>query len=202
MGHAQEEEGCVCHQGRGWRCQDPFSSYCRFTSSKGLCRWCLCPSWHCLGLASVSSYSLKPSSWLGTRLVPEGSPLTPFSHPSHRLLFTRVAPCSQEMDTRNRKRIKGVRTRTCLVVQWLRLLAPTAGDLGSIPGQGTRSPMPQLKISYATTKTKRRRRRGQDTCRERRSKDRHILGSGSLPTSTHSTDGKTEAGEGRLAAVL
>ena len=28
---------------------------------------------------------------------------------------------------------------TSLAVQWLRLLTPNAGDLGSIPGQGTRS---------------------------------------------------------------
>ena len=28
--------------------------------------------------------------------------------------------------------------------QWLRLCAPSAGDLSSIPGQGTRSHMPQL----------------------------------------------------------
>ena len=34
---------------------------------------------------------------------------------------------------------------TSMVVQWLRLCAPNAGDLGSIPGQGTRS--------RATTKT-------------------------------------------------
>ncbi|TEA40834.1 hypothetical protein DBR06_SOUSAS19710043, partial [Sousa chinensis] len=33
-----------------------------------------------------------------------------------------------------------------LVVQWLRLHAPNAGGLGSIPGQGTRSPMPQLRV--------------------------------------------------------
>ncbi|TEA36880.1 hypothetical protein DBR06_SOUSAS32310013, partial [Sousa chinensis] len=46
-----------------------------------------------------------------------------------------------------------------LVVQWLRLHAPNAGGLGSIPGQGTRSHMsqlrvrmPQLKIPHATTK--------------------------------------------------
>ena len=32
-----------------------------------------------------------------------------------------------------------------LVVQWLRLHAPNAGALGSIPAQGTRSHMPQLK---------------------------------------------------------
>ena len=32
-----------------------------------------------------------------------------------------------------------------LVVHWLRLYAPNAGGPGSIPGQGTRSNMPQLK---------------------------------------------------------
>ena len=32
-----------------------------------------------------------------------------------------------------------------LVVQWLRLLAPNAGGLGSIPGQGTRSYILRLK---------------------------------------------------------
>ena len=35
---------------------------------------------------------------------------------------------------------------TSLVVQWLRLRAPNAGDLGSIPGQGTRSHVPQLRV--------------------------------------------------------
>ena len=46
-----------------------------------------------------------------------------------------------------------------LGVQWLRLHTPNAGGLGSIPGQGTRSHMPQLrvcmlqlKIPHATTK--------------------------------------------------
>ena len=32
---------------------------------------------------------------------------------------------------------KGPWTGTPLVVQWVRLLAPNAGGLGSIPGQGT-----------------------------------------------------------------
>ena len=40
---------------------------------------------------------------------------------------------------------------TSLVVQRLRLWAPNAGDLGSIPGQGTRSHMLQPKIPYSTT---------------------------------------------------
>ena len=42
---------------------------------------------------------------------------------------------------------------TSLVVQWLRLCAPNAGDSGSIPGQETRSQMLQLKIVCATTNT-------------------------------------------------
>ena len=42
---------------------------------------------------------------------------------------------------------------TPLVIQWLRLHAPKARDPGSIPGQGTRSHMSQLKIPCATTKT-------------------------------------------------
>ena len=43
---------------------------------------------------------------------------------------------------------------TPLVVQWLRLHAPNAGGPGSIPGQGTRSRMPQLRAHML------RRRRG------------------------------------------
>ena len=34
---------------------------------------------------------------------------------------------------------------TSLVIQWLRLFAPKCRDLGSIPGQGNRSCMPQLR---------------------------------------------------------
>ena len=36
--------------------------------------------------------------------------------------------------------------RDSLVVQRLRLCVPNAGGLGSIPGQGTRSHMPQLRV--------------------------------------------------------
>ena len=42
------------------------------------------------------------------------------------------------------------RTGASLVVQWLRLKAPNAG---SIPGQGSRSHMPQLKILSVAAKT-------------------------------------------------
>ncbi|TEA37112.1 hypothetical protein DBR06_SOUSAS210283, partial [Sousa chinensis] len=44
---------------------------------------------------------------------------------------------------------------TSLVVQWLRLRTPNAGDPGSIPGRGTRSRMPQLEILHAATKSRR-----------------------------------------------
>ena len=38
--------------------------------------------------------------------------------------------------------------------QWLRLCAPTAAGLGSIPSQGTRSHMPGNKIPHAAIKIK------------------------------------------------
>ena len=41
---------------------------------------------------------------------------------------------------------------TSLVVQWLSLRAPNVGGPGSIPGQGTRSRMLQLKVPHAATK--------------------------------------------------
>ena len=44
-------------------------------------------------------------------------------------------------------------------VQWLRLHIPNIGDPGSIPGQGTRSHMLQLKIPHAATKTQHRERK-------------------------------------------
>ena len=39
--------------------------------------------------------------------------------------------------------------KTQTMVQWLRLCAPSAGGLGSIPGQGTRSHRPQLRPGTA-----------------------------------------------------
>ena len=43
------------------------------------------------------------------------------------------------------------------MTQWLRLHAPHAGRLGSIPGQGTRSRKLQLNSPHATTKSARTR---------------------------------------------
>ena len=40
------------------------------------------------------------------------------------------------------------------MVQWLRFCAPNAGGLGSVPGQGTRSHMQQLKLGTVKKKKK------------------------------------------------
>ena len=41
-----------------------------------------------------------------------------------------------------------------LVVQWLRVHVPNAGDMGSIPGQGTRSHVLQLRVCLLQRKLK------------------------------------------------
>ena len=41
---------------------------------------------------------------------------------------------------------------TSLVVQWVKLCAPKCRGLGSIPGRGARSHIPQLRNAHATTK--------------------------------------------------
>ena len=43
---------------------------------------------------------------------------------------------------------------TSLVIQWLRLRTANAGGLGSIPGQGTRSHMLQLRVHMLQLKKK------------------------------------------------
>ncbi|TEA30083.1 hypothetical protein DBR06_SOUSAS18210011, partial [Sousa chinensis] len=42
-----------------------------------------------------------------------------------------------------------------LVAQWLRLCAPNAGGPGLIPGQGTRSHMPQLRVCMPQLRSQR-----------------------------------------------
>ena len=56
--------------------------------------------------------------------------------------------------------IKTIQFRTSLVVQWLRLCAPNAGGLGSIPGQENRSHMLQLRPAAVKFKTKRKKSDG------------------------------------------
>ena len=53
----------------------------------------------------------------------------------------------KSLNNSNRKRSRG----TSLVAQWVRLCPPNAGDLGSIPGWGTRS------LMHAATKRSRTR---------------------------------------------
>ena len=48
--------------------------------------------------------------------------------------------------------MKKGKIRSSLVVQWLKLHAPDAGGPGSIPGQGSRSHLLQLKIPHLATK--------------------------------------------------
>ena len=59
--------------------------------------------------------------------------------------------CSASLIVREVK-LKTTVRRTSLVVQWLRLCAPNAAGPGSIPGQGTKPHLPQLKILQAETK--------------------------------------------------
>ena len=65
-----------------------------------------------------------------------------------------TSPSRNKTKQKNHKNqaLKKAHSGTSLVVQWLRLCTPNAGGPGSIPGQGTRSHMPQLKILHDTTK--------------------------------------------------
>ena len=51
-----------------------------------------------------------------------------------------------------RQHIRKQRHGTSLMVQWLRLCVPNAEGLGSIPGQGTRSHMTQLRVCMSQLK--------------------------------------------------
>ena len=65
-------------------------------------------------------------------------------------MFRKIA---KEKHTKYNKGLLKTCDGTSLVAQWLRLCAPNAGDLGSIPGQGTRLHLhATTKSSYATTK--------------------------------------------------
>ena len=71
---------------------------------------------------------------------------TPKTSPDHLAKYT-LSYVSPEM---NRAKTKSKQVGwTSLVVRWLRLGAPNVGGLGSIPGQGTRYHMPQLRPGEA-----------------------------------------------------
>ena len=59
---------------------------------------------------------------------------------------------------------------TSLVVQWLRLLASTAGDAGLIPGQKTKIPQAGL-LSQKKKKRKRKREREERKGRKKEKKE-------------------------------
>ena len=59
---------------------------------------------------------------------------------------------SRSGDIASKKHVTYHASGTSLVVQWLRLCAAKAGGLGSIPAQGTRSHMPQLRSKMSQLK--------------------------------------------------
>ena len=65
----------------------------------------------------------------------------------------KIWPADLALSFLGAKAKRGTFYGTSLVVQWVRLHTPNAGDLGSIPGQGTRSHMhAATKSLHATTK--------------------------------------------------
>ena len=72
------------------------------------------------------------------------------SEPSTEFLVQKHLPTYCRYDSNHMKLWKKQNygdSGTSHVAQWLRLWAPNAGGLASIPGRGTRSRMPQLKLS-------------------------------------------------------
>ena len=81
------------------------------------------------------------------------------SSAAHRVLFVpskNLPPQSRvssvKEDPAQSKKKKSLIQGTSLMVQWLRLCAPNAGGLGSIPDQGTRPHLLQLTILCTSTK--------------------------------------------------
>ena len=81
-----------------------------------------------------ASWQVRPRGWQG--LTRDSS-----IHFVRKETFPALSP---EMDlSQSFSFFKEQNSGTSLVVQWLRLCAPNAGGPGSLPGQGTRSHMPQ-----------------------------------------------------------
>ena len=62
---------------------------------------------------------------------------------AEKVLKEIIAKIPQVWQKTKTYRFKKPSAETSLVVQWLRLLSPSAGGMGSIPGGGTRSCMQQ-----------------------------------------------------------
>ena len=73
-----------------------------------------------------------------------------------------------------------------LVVQWLRLCAPDTGGLGLIPGQGTRSHMPQLRLYAAKLIKINVRKKKVHSLKKKKKKERkHVPHNPSLSSMSH-----------------
>ena len=93
---------------------------------------------------------MKPIKALGWSLVPQWRP----KHDPRRGQVGKKDTHGRIATGRSvRCCLKNRREGTSLVVQRPRFCAPSAGGLGSIPGQGSRFYIPQLKILCAATKT-------------------------------------------------
>ena len=99
-----------------------------------------CNSWRPGGPRNRGPQQGKPLQWQA-RTSQQSRPSLPYLEKSPH-----SSPAWPKINKYIFKWIAG----TSLVVQWLRLHALSAGILGLTPGQGTRSHMPQLKISHAT----------------------------------------------------
>ena len=88
-----------------------------------------------LGLQKLRQRTVLPANWRA-----ELSPQEEGSRESLR------HACPQVWDATSLECHLKVVHGTSLVVQWLRLCAPNAGAPGLMPGQGTRSHMPQLRV--------------------------------------------------------
>ena len=122
------EAACQAEGVDGW---GPERSRCSQRPGRQVCTEHLC--------------SLKPRSRAG-RLIQ--------SHPGGGGRRWARSPSGMKgTDLRARRRMLRLTTGTSLVVQRLRLCAPSAGIPGLIPGEGTQSHMLQLKTLCAATKT-------------------------------------------------
>ena len=72
-----------------------------------------------------------------------------FQHPLHTVPQKRLLGTFRKLWTPRKFSAKTANLGISLVVQWLRLCLPNGQGLGSIPDQGIRSHMPQLKTPHA-----------------------------------------------------
>ena len=113
------------------------------------------PSWHHLvkDTHPVLKYRFKTDFCFD---IPRSSLIVSVSLLDEQILMARNKQTKKSWYLSNKKHGLPIHQKllfgTSLVVQWLRLCAPNSGGLGSIPGQGARSHMQQLRPSAAKLK--------------------------------------------------